>query len=71
MQGACTVQALLSPEGVLAFIGAVGAIVAALTALAIQVARNARDIQAAWGLLRDHGKVLNVVAMPPEKDGET
>ena len=59
MGGSACAAAFLTPESVIAFIGAVGAVVAALTALGVQVARNVKDIQAAWKQIRLHETVLN------------
>lgn len=59
MQQAATCAPVITVDTVVAAIVAVGTVGAALTALGIQVARNVKDLRAAWAQIHLHEKVLN------------
>lgn len=61
---------VVTPESVLALVGALSLVVAAVGTLALRVLQQAKDIQAAWRLLHAHDVALNGHAKPPEKAGE-
>jgi hypothetical protein len=70
MYGVCSSQPLITTDAILAILGSVGLIVAALTALAVRVLKNAKDIGAAWEELRAHREAISVAVVPAEKGQE-
>lgn len=63
----CSISVQAALAGVLSVIAAIGAVSAAVAVLAPQIARNARDVQAAWAQIRRHEQALNgALQKPPE-----
>lgn len=70
MNGLCSADPQATAGALLAWLAALSLLVGPVAALLIRVGQLKRDVDAAWGVIRAHGEVLNGAVKAPGKVGE-